>query len=79
MVLFFKDCQFTIDFTSKHFPYKRKQEIRRRIVDHGGTISYILNDKVCAKFHLVLNCRLSIAKARKYCSFMSMLSGETLE
>ncbi len=47
MVLFFKDCQFTVDFTSKHFPYERKQEIRRRITDHGGTISYILNKKVC--------------------------------
>ncbi|XP_028417262.1 protein mono-ADP-ribosyltransferase PARP4-like isoform X3 [Dendronephthya gigantea] len=45
MVLFFKDCQFTVDFTSKHFAYKRKQEIRRNIVDHGGTISYILNNK----------------------------------
>ena len=47
MVFFFKDLQFTVDFTSKHFPYKRKQEIRRNITENGGTISYILNNKVC--------------------------------
>ena len=47
MVLFFEGFQFTMDFTSKHFPYKRKQEIRRNITENGGTISYILNNKVC--------------------------------
>ena len=47
MVLFFESLQFTVDFTSKHFPYKRKQEIRRNITENGGTISYILNNKVC--------------------------------
>ena len=47
MVLFFESLQFTVDFTSKHFPYNRKQEIRRNITENGGTISYILNNKVC--------------------------------
>jgi hypothetical protein len=54
MVLFLEDCQFTVDLTSKHFPYKRKQEIRRRITDYGGTISYILNNKVCQNSWLSL-------------------------
>ena len=47
MVLFFEGLQFAVDFTSKHFPYKRKREIRRNITENGGTISYILNNKVC--------------------------------
>ena len=46
MVLFLQDRQFTFDFTSKYIPYKRKQEIRRKIVGNGGTISYLLTVKV---------------------------------
>jgi hypothetical protein len=69
MVLFLEDCQFTVDLTSKHFPYKRKQEIRRRITDYGGTISYILNNKVCQNsFHYKV---LSCSRCWSTCSYQS--------
>ena len=79
MVLFLEDCQFTVDLTSKHFPYKRKQEIRRRITDYGGTISYILNNKVCQNgFHYKLSTIVqqmlvtaAVIRVRK-CSFLSL-------
>lgn len=46
MVSFLKNYQFTFDFTSTYVPFKRRKDLRRKVVDNGGIISYILNKQV---------------------------------
>lgn len=42
----FHGVQFCVDFASSLLSFKEKQEIRRNIVDNGGTLSYILTKQV---------------------------------
>lgn len=42
----FKGLEFVVDFSAASLPFKEKKEIRRKIVEEGGTISYILTPKV---------------------------------
>ena len=42
----FDGCQITIDFAVSSLPFKRKQEIRREVVENGGILSYILTRQV---------------------------------
>ncbi|CAH3018315.1 unnamed protein product, partial [Porites evermanni] len=42
----FHGVQFCVDFASSLLSFKEKQEIRRNIVDNGGTLSYILTKQI---------------------------------
>ena len=43
--MLFKNCTFSFDFGS-HVAYKDKALLRKQIIDHGGTLSYIVTKKV---------------------------------
>ena len=43
----FENYQFVVDFAaSLSLTYKGKEEIRRKIVENGGTLSYVLTKQV---------------------------------
>ena len=41
----FSDCQITLELDSS-LPFKGKLELKRKIVDNGGIISFIVTKKV---------------------------------
>ena len=41
----FKDCQIVLDLTTS-INFKKKTEIRKKITENGGVISYIVTKKV---------------------------------
>lgn len=42
----FSDCSVVLDL--KNVPFKEKKKLMTAIVDHGGNISYVVNQKVYA-------------------------------
>ena len=42
----FSNLLFAVDFAASSLPFNRKQELRKNIVENGGTISYLLTKKV---------------------------------
>ncbi len=41
----FSDCQVTLELDSS-VPFKKKLELKRKVIDNGGIISFIVTKKV---------------------------------
>ena len=45
MASVFSSCQVTLDIDSS-LPFKKKVALKRKIIDNGGTVSFIVTKKV---------------------------------
>ena len=63
MMALFSDCQIVLELTG--FSFKKKTEVKKKVTENGGVISYCLTKKVCTNIldefmniHTILTTRL---------------------